>query len=57
LATGPDDDVQVALRARWLLLGELVDSGRVLAPPYFAEPFGCLGSEGPGGGISWLPMA
>jgi hypothetical protein len=57
LATGPDDDVQVALRARRRLLGELVDSGRVLAPPHFAEPFGRLVSDGPGGGIGWLPMA
>ena len=56
LTTGPDD-VQVALRARWRLLGELVDSGRVLAPPYFAEPFGRLVSERPGGGIGWLPLA
>jgi hypothetical protein len=34
-----------------------VDSGRVLAPPHVAEPFGRLVSEGPGGGIGWLAMA
>jgi hypothetical protein len=49
LATGPDDDVEVALRARRRLIGELVDSGRVLAPPHFAEPFGRLVSEAPAG--------
>ena len=57
LATGTGDDVEVALRARRRLIGELVDSGRVLAPPHFAEPFGRLVSEGPSGGIAWLPMA
>jgi hypothetical protein len=56
LATGPDDDVEVALRACRLLIGELVDSGRVLAPPRFAEPFGRLVSEGPAG-VGWLPLA
>jgi hypothetical protein len=34
-----------------------VDSGRVLAPPHFAEPFGRLVSEAPAGGVGWLPLA
>jgi hypothetical protein len=57
LATGPDDDVEVVLRARRRLIGELVDSGRVLAPPHFDEPFGRLVSEAPAGGVGWLPLA
>ena len=57
LATGPDDDVEVALRARRRLIGELVDSGRVLAPPHFDEPLGRLVSEAPAGGVGWLPLA
>lgn len=54
---GPDDDVEVALRARRRLIGELVDSGRVLAPPHFDERFGRLVSEAPAGGVGWLPLA
>jgi hypothetical protein len=43
--------------ARWRLIGELVTSGRVLAPPHFVEPFGRLVSEAPAGGVGWLPLA
>jgi len=56
LATGPTTTSRSPCGRR-RLLGELVDSGRVLAPPHFAEPFGRLVSEGPSGGIAWLPMA
>jgi hypothetical protein len=55
LATGPDD-IEVALRVRRRLIGELVGSGRVLAPPHFDEPFGRLVSEAPAGGVGWLPL-
>jgi glyoxylase-like metal-dependent hydrolase (beta-lactamase superfamily II) len=56
LATGPDDDVEGALRARRKLLAELVDSDGMLAPAHFAEPFGRLVSDGPAGGVSWVPI-
>ena len=56
LATGPDEDVEGALRMRRTLLGDLVDSDRVLAPAHFAEPFGRLVSDGPAGAISWVPV-
>jgi glyoxylase-like metal-dependent hydrolase (beta-lactamase superfamily II) len=56
LATGPDEDVEAALRARRMLLAELVDSDRVLAPSHFAEPFGRVVSDGPAGGVSWVPI-
>lgn len=56
LATGSDEDVEGALWARRMLLGELVDSDRVLAPSHFAEPFGRVVSDGPAGGVSWVPI-
>jgi glyoxylase-like metal-dependent hydrolase (beta-lactamase superfamily II) len=55
LATGPDEDAEGALRVRRRLLAELVDSDRVLAPSHFAEPFGRVVSDGPAGGVSWVP--
>jgi glyoxylase-like metal-dependent hydrolase (beta-lactamase superfamily II) len=56
LATGLDEDVEGALRMRRMLLGELVDSDRVLAPTHFAEPFGRVVSDGPAGTVSWVPI-
>jgi glyoxylase-like metal-dependent hydrolase (beta-lactamase superfamily II) len=56
LATGPDEDVEGALRMPRMLLAELVDSDRVLAPSHFAEPFGRVVSDGPAGAISWVPV-
>jgi glyoxylase-like metal-dependent hydrolase (beta-lactamase superfamily II) len=56
LATGPDEDVEAALGARRMLLGELVDSDRVLAPAHFAEPFGHLVADRAAGGVSWVPI-
>jgi glyoxylase-like metal-dependent hydrolase (beta-lactamase superfamily II) len=56
LATGPDEDAEGAMGARRMLLGELVDSDRVLAPAHFAEPFGRVVSDGPAGGVSWVPI-
>jgi hypothetical protein len=41
---------------RRMLIAELVDSGRVLAPAHFAEPFGRVVSDGPAGGIRWVPV-
>jgi glyoxylase-like metal-dependent hydrolase (beta-lactamase superfamily II) len=56
LAAGPDEDAEGAMQVRRMLLAELVDSGRVLAPAHFAEPFGRLVSDGPAGGVSWVPV-
>jgi glyoxylase-like metal-dependent hydrolase (beta-lactamase superfamily II) len=56
LATGPDEDPEGAMRMRRLLLAELVDSDRVLAPAHFAEPFGRVVSDRPAGGVSWVPI-
>jgi hypothetical protein len=56
LATGPDEDVEGALRRRRILLAELVDTDRVLAPSHFAEPFGGVVSDGPAGAIRWVPI-
>lgn len=55
LATGPDDDVEAALAVRRRLIAELVASGRPLAPPHFAEPFGRLVAD-PAGGARWVPL-
>jgi glyoxylase-like metal-dependent hydrolase (beta-lactamase superfamily II) len=56
LATGPDHEVEIAMRARRTLIGELVDSDTLLAPPHFAEPFGRVVSDGPAGPIRWVPI-
>jgi glyoxylase-like metal-dependent hydrolase (beta-lactamase superfamily II) len=56
LTTGPDDDVEGASQARRMLIADLVDSGSVLAPAHFAEPFGHLVSGGRSGPIEWVPM-
>jgi glyoxylase-like metal-dependent hydrolase (beta-lactamase superfamily II) len=56
LAIGPDDDAETATTARRTLIAELVDSGRVLAPAHFAEPFGRLVSDRPAGPVRWVPV-
>ena len=56
LATGPDEDVEGALRMRRMLLAELLDTDRVLAPSHFAEPFGRVVSDRPAGAIRWVPV-
>ena len=57
LAIGPDEDPETAITVRRMLLAELVDSGRVLAPTHFAEPFGRVVSDSPAGHIRWVPVA
>lgn len=56
LGGGPDEDAETARRLRRMLIDELVDSDRVLAPSHFAEPFGRVVSDGPAGGITWVPL-
>ena len=56
LAIGPDEDAETATTARRTLIAELVDSGRVLAPAHFAEPFGRLVSDRPAGPVRWVPV-
>jgi glyoxylase-like metal-dependent hydrolase (beta-lactamase superfamily II) len=56
LAIGPDEDAEAATTVRRMLLAETVDSGRVLAPAHFAEPFGRLVSQHRVGRISWVPL-
>jgi glyoxylase-like metal-dependent hydrolase (beta-lactamase superfamily II) len=56
LATGPDEDVPAAARARSALVRELIDTDRILAPTHFAQPFGRIVSRGQDGGRRWLPL-
>jgi glyoxylase-like metal-dependent hydrolase (beta-lactamase superfamily II) len=56
LATGPDEDAETAAAARRILIDELLDTNRVLAPTHFAEPFGHVVSDGTVGRISWVPL-
>jgi len=56
LATGPDEDPETAATVRRMLIDELLDTDRVLAPTHFAEPFGRVVHDGPAGRIRWVPI-
>jgi glyoxylase-like metal-dependent hydrolase (beta-lactamase superfamily II) len=56
LATGPDEDTEAANTVRRMLIDELSNTDRVLAPTHFAEPFGRVVSDGPAGRIRWVSV-